>query len=388
MLGLVYHRVRNHLRGLPRAAVTRGCPPGLFGYRFLAKESVDGYFRRRRDPAEAVVVIHPAHQERHPLPTNVPDREQLPKVRGWWGNSFHDIPERTSTPTFIATLRDCRVVPSFDSRGQFWATIVSHEGRSVELRELSFRPWQARFLRTLPTRRIERATWVVERVYDNYSHWLTAHLPKLLMLRDLGMADGVLLPTVLAPVIHESLKFFGMPAEQFGAFDPSVSLRVDELTVVGTDRFRPELLRMVAAQCPVESAVAPHRRVFISRAAAARRRLSNEDDLWPILARAGFEKVQMERLAFSQQVALMRQTAVLVAPHGAGLANMMFCPTGARVVEIADLEFPNPNFYALAAAMGHSYWLLAASPCGLGAPPERDLRLDPAALRGVLNQLI
>jgi capsular polysaccharide biosynthesis protein len=128
--------------------------------------------------------------------------------------------------------------------------------------------------------------------------------------------------------------------------------------------------------------------VFISRGAAARRRLSNEDDLWPILARAGFEKVQMERLAFSQQVALMRQTAVLVAPHGAGLANMMFCPTGARVVEIADLEFPNPNFYALAAAMGHSYWLLAASPCGLGAPPERDLRLDPAALRGVLNQLI
>ena len=40
-----------------------------------------------------------------------------------------------------------------------------------------------------------RATWITERVYDNHSHWLTAHLPKLLMLRARGELGDVVLAT-------------------------------------------------------------------------------------------------------------------------------------------------------------------------------------------------
>jgi len=387
MLGLISARLRSNLGKLPQVAVTRGVSPALFGYRYLQRETVEDYCTRA-PAAASFQQIHPEEKATHRLPCNVADRDLLPKSRGWWGYSFHDVPERTSSPTFLATLPDCRVVPSFDSKGQFWATIVNRDKRAFELRELSFRRWQARFLRNRQSRHLAKATWLVERVYDNYSHWLTAHLPKLLMLRDLGLEGKVLLPTVLSPLVHQSLDFFGLPAERFPAFDPTVPLRVDELTVVGTDRFRPELLRLVARHCPIPPAERPTRRIFISRAGATRRKLLNEDELWPILEHAGFERVRMEALTFCEQVTLMRQTSLLVAPHGAGLTNMIFCPEATQVVEIADMEFPNPNFYAVASAMGHHYWLVEAKAHGAVRPLDRDLWVDPQALVSVLEQLV
>ena len=95
----------------------------------------------------------------------------------------------------------------------------------------------------------------------------------------------------------------------------------------------------------------------------------------------------MEEYDFEAQVRLMQQTAVLFAPHGAGLTNMMFCPEGADIVEIADLDFPNPNFYALASAMGHRYWLIPAEGVGGGHPLEKDMTVGPEKIARVLEAL-
>src|SRR5690606_1281491 len=64
----------------------------------------------------------------------------------------------------------------------------------------------------------------------------------------------------------------------------------------------------------------------------------------------------------------------------AGLTNMLLCPAGARIVEMADLSFPNPNFYAMASALGHRYWIIEAEAVGAGHPLRRDMRVDPARL--------
>jgi capsular polysaccharide biosynthesis protein len=127
-------------------------------------------------------------------------------------------------------------------------------------------------------------------------------------------------------------------------------------------------------------------RVFISRAGSKGRQLVGEDKLLPILARYGFEIVQMEELSWSEQLALMQRTKVLVGPHGAGLTNMMFCPPGATIIEIADPLYPNPNFYALACAMAHAYGLVPARSVGEnGHRLYRDLELDPSLLETTLE---
>lgn len=389
-------RVRNALRHgryrVSRAGVNSGLHAGWFGYRYVQHETVPEHFARHQGDRAAgrCETLHPADVAHHPLPCNIDSREELPDDRGWWGYSFRDVPARESGQTLIATIPDCRIVWYRDpaQANDFFPAIIAGDGRALDMREVRFRPLHAETLRRSgPPDRLKKATWFIERVYHNHSHWLTAHLPKLLLLRDRGALDDVLMPPERTAGMDGSLRMLGLEPDQFTTFDPSRPLRVDELTFLVTDRFRPELLRLVPEAYGVLDAPPAHRKVYISRARATRRRLLNEDEIWPLLEAEGFERVFMEELGFEQQVELMRQTAVLFAPHGAGLTNMMFCPPGAHIVEIADLSFPNPNFYAVACAMGHRYWLLAGTGLGDLHPLEKDLHIDPTKVRELLHRL-
>ncbi len=343
---------------------------------------------RGGDGAGHYETIHAPSVSRNPLPRNVEARDRLPDDRGWWGHSFRDIPQRRNGETFLTTVRDCRIAPFVDDRDRFWVTLVNRDDRALDLREMAFRPWLGETLRSGNPDRRKRATWICERVHHNYSHWLTAHLPKLILLEGRGELDQVLLPERRPAVMDQSLRLFGMDPHRFPTFETDRLLVVDELTVMGTDRFRPELLQSVREACPLPPSPRPHRRVFISRGKALRRRLMNEEEIWPLLEEAHFERVHMEDLSFEAQVALMRETAVLVAPHGAGLTNMMFCPPGTHVVEMADLGFPNPNFYAVSSAMGLPYWLLPAEALGEVHPLEKDLRIDPEGVEEVIRRIL
>lgn len=373
--------------------VRRGVPAAWLRYRWVHRETVPEYFARHNDSEQAgrYETIHPEAEAKNPLPCNVTSRDELPNDRGWWGYSFWDVPQRTSGETFVATIPECRVVWYNDpaQEDDFYPAILTGDQRALDLREVRFRPLHAEVLRRSASAvRLKRATWITERVYHNHSHWLTAHLPKLLLLRERGELGDVLLPPARTTAINESLSLLGMDPREFRTFDPDRPLEVAQLTLLGTDRFRPELLRMVPQAYGVYDAAPPHRRVFISRAKAARRRLVNEEEVWSLLEPLGFERVRMEDLSFEHQIALMKQTAVLFAPHGAGLTNMMFCPPGAHVVEIADLSFPNPNFYALASALGHRYWLLSGESLGDCHPLYKDLRIDTECVEGTLQNLL
>lgn len=384
--------LKKALNRVARAGIARGVPPAWFGYRGVPHETVQAYFARHSGSADAGTykTVHPRGQATNPLPANMASRDKLPDDQGWWGYSFWDVPERTSDETFIATVPDCLITwyKDPDKKNDFYPAILNKDSRAFDMRELRFRPLHATTLSRSPKpARLKKATWFIERVYHNHSHWLTAHMPRLLLLREQGLLDQVILPPERSATIDDSLRLLGLKPEDFQSYDPDRPLIVDELTILGTDRFRPELLQMVPEAYGVHEAPAPHRKVFISRLRAARRRLVNEEEVWKLLEPQGFERVLMEDLSFEEQVRLMRETAVLAAPHGAGLTNMMFCPKGADIIEIADLGFPNPNFYALAAAMGHRYCLIPATSLGDVHPLEKDLQVDPVLVSETLNQM-
>lgn len=375
----------------PLAVETLGLPPSWVGYRVWKKETVREHLTRMGGLARDLELIHAERIFQNPLPRNLESRNSLPRQVGWWGYSFWDVPARTGGETFLARVEDGRVVHYVDPENhQFYPALLSSDHRSLELREIRFRPEHALMMRQggMKSQRFERATWILERVYKNYSHWFTAHLPKLLLLRDRQQLDSVLMPPNPPSLVRESLAMVGIDVERFPTYDPDAVVEVDELTIFNTDRFRPELLCSVREAFWKPAAAPPHRRVFISREKATRRRLVNEDEIWPILKAEGFERVVMEDLPFAEQVALMAETSILFAIHGAGLTNMMFCGPGTHVVEIADLSFPNPNFYAVASALGHHYWLLSGTPVGDEHPLKRDMRADPATIREILPGLL
>ena len=70
--------------------------------------------------------------------------------------------------------------------------------------------------------------------------------------------------------------------------------------------------------------------------------------------------VDSAHLSPHEQVSLFSSTSLLIGQHGAGLANMLWMPTGSTVVEILPPSPPwvEPIFANLAAALGHQHRLV------------------------------
>ena len=359
--------------------VDRGLPPRLAASRY-----------RRRLPAARAALrlceIHAPRVVRARLPVGVARAGELPGDPGWWGFSFRCVPERPAGPTRLIVVEDARVLARPDPRagGDYVPAVLDAAGRSLDLREIRFRPIHAALAARPPDLVMDKAVWVAERVFHNYAHWFTAHLPKLVMLRDEGMLDGLVLPAGRPGWVNESLTRIGISA--FRELPTPGVLFARRLTLVQSDRFRPELLQ-AGRDAMAKTEAHPDRRVFVSRREARGRRLLDEDALAPALRAAGFDLVAMEELSLSDQIALMARTETLLAPHGAGLTNMLFCPAGTRIAEIADPAYPNPNFYAMATALGNEYHYLRARGEGDRHPLRQDLRLAADELGAFLQRL-
>ncbi len=222
-------------------------------------------------------------------------------------------------------------------------------------------------------------TVVASALGEGYCHWLLDELPRLLSLPREARGS-----TLIAHAELECSRTAFARLDWTGAMlEPKrrAHWRCEQLLVPllpgwtgRATRRQLELVVEFAARLP---AVAPRlkgERLFISRAAARRRRLSNEPEVVAALAPLGFEAVRLEELSWAEQVACFRRAKVIVAPHGAGLANLAFCAPGTRVVEGFNRSHVNDCFWQIAALRGLEYRAVVA----VGTEP---LACDPKANR-------
>jgi capsular polysaccharide biosynthesis protein len=127
------------------------------------------------------------------------------------------------------------------------------------------------------------------------------------------------------------------------------------------------------------------RRLYISRRRAKWRKILNEASLVEALGAYGFEVVECEKLTFDEQVRTFSHAEVIVGAHGAGLANMMFSPPGAKVLEIAHPQWPNPDYFVLAANLGLDYCIEMGRPAGIAAPAYDHIEVDLTSLCKTLD---
>jgi capsular polysaccharide biosynthesis protein len=377
-----------------------GVPPSYVGYRHLRSETPKGYAERARTspagPPYAFQCIEGERMVGGALPGNVPSRHLLSRAKGIhenvqrWPLSFYDVAGRRASETFVATISDCRIVTRADKNGHDLCAIINKDERLLNVRGTGFDEGHARVLRSVKdVKRLTRAAWVLEHWYQNYHHWLAYHLPKIVLLDELGLAAQIVLPDDLrrTPVIEQSIRSLGLEPVRLQKLDAPV-MSVAELTVVGMDYYHKALLQKVRDKIAGPAVESPSRRILISRLGAGRRRLENEEEVWTVLENFGFERVLMEDLSFERQVELMKETSVIVGLHGAGLANMIFAPKGTHILEISDRAFPAPDHYALASALDHHYWLAYGStPTGSHDPGYDDVVADPAEIKEIVSRI-
>jgi capsular polysaccharide biosynthesis protein len=195
-----------------------------------------------------------------------------------------------------------------------------------------------------------------------YSHWLFDVWPKLHAMKALGALDGaqVIVNDCGAALRSATLAPLGLDAGRVRLVDTSgVEVAAERALRIGPCReilyTPPWIIDAVRSSfLPKATPARGRRRLYITRAGAERRRVVNEAAVRELAEAHGFETVALETLSLADTAALMSEAEAVLAPHGAGLANIVFCPPGCRVVEFFSHHI-SPEYWLLAARMGLDY---------------------------------
>ncbi|MCL2926659.1 MAG: glycosyltransferase family 61 protein [Trichodesmium sp. MAG_R01] len=78
-----------------------------------------------------------------------------------------------------------------------------------------------------------------------------------------------------------------------------------------------------------------------------------------LLEKFGFKSINLESISVTQQASLLPYSQVIiVATHGAGLTNLVFCHPGTKVIEIFHPEYVMNYYWLLSNICGLEYYQL------------------------------
>lgn len=199
----------------------------------------------------------------------------------------------------------------------------------------------------------------------NHYHWLVDYLPRLLMARRCMKLPRVLInrPSVIQ---LQSLTLLGI--EEWECVDPGESVRCERLWIPSLlarqTVVHPEVPAMLKQAFPASEA-GRRRSIYLSRRDASSRRIVNEAAL--LAALPDFETHVASGLSFQQQIDLFASCDRLLAAHGAGMANVVFCPPGARVYEFYTPLHQVTSMQILSIVSGAMHTFVPARNVTLGA---------------------
>ncbi|OYX77241.1 MAG: hypothetical protein B7Y77_02445 [Bradyrhizobium sp. 35-63-5] len=96
------------------------------------------------------------------------------------------------------------------------------------------------------------------------------------------------------------------------------------------------------------------RRLYVSRSDSTRR-IINEELLINRLKPLGFEVLVMTALTPMEQIDAFRAAEIVVMPHGAAGAHMIFAPLDCKLIELQSPQHLNSSYLTLAKGLGQKY---------------------------------
>lgn len=254
--------------------------------------------------------------------------------------------------------------------------------------------------KVLPSiRRFENEVAIVTASNQNfYWHWLFDILPRLLMLEDFGKNTEKIYIQKRYSFQRETLELLGILSdERIISGDRVPIISASRLVVpchnIASGREFPNWVVLV-----LRERFLPHtadkqkikgRRIYVSREAARFRRALNEGEIIDLLKQHGFSPVRLENLAFAEQVKLFRDAEIVVGASGSGLANLVFCSKGTKVIELFPTSTADANF-RLSRTLNLDYYFLTdpgskLGACGYDDYFVNDLRIEPKELKEILH---
>lgn len=130
-------------------------------------------------------------------------------------------------------------------------------------------------------------------------------------------------------------------------------------------------------------------RLYISRPDATHRNIINEKEIVKFLTEHGFEVFVPGENTLYEQIAVFRKARIIIGPHGAGLANIMWSSPGAIILEFMPEALLDVGYRFVSNLAGHNHNVLLCKelPHPLGNA-YADMEVDLAALQMALREVL
>lgn len=195
-----------------------------------------------------------------------------------------------------------------------------------------------------------------------YFHWIMDCLTGLYLWEKLDLSHFSYLYVANATDFKmETLAAYGVPTEKI------ISDKLDHASFEhifvpstlgggqawGAPRYLPEFHRKSVVNIP--PAEGAYDKIYVSRSKTKRRPMNNERKVEDLLAKKGFKVLFFEDYTFEEQIRFMKSARVVIAPHGAGLTNIVYCAPSTIIVELLCEYYLNCCFYKLSVVSKHRY---------------------------------
>lgn len=218
----------------------------------------------------------------------------------------------------------------------------------------------------------------------NYCHWLADWLPRASLVDRRLDQTYVLTCPLTSKFQQETLLACGFSPEKIIPMEPWSAVRATELIVPPyiSEVIHPSFRGSKWAMSFVKDVLPPSvpqdgqtefpERLYLSRGDAPGRRIVNELEFTRLLERYGYTPVTLSGRSVNEQAGLFNSAKFIIAMHGAGLTNILFCPSTTRIVEIFAETYGTLSFWILAASAGNPYATYVADRLHPGPYPQWD----------------
>lgn len=227
----------------------------------------------------------------------------------------------------------------------------------------------------------------------SYFHWIFDCLPRLKIIEDSNESFTYLIvPKGLKKYHKESLNLLGYNSKMLLEMEDNSHYLCEKLLVPSfpgkTGKIPKWSCYYLREKLIPKNIEKPYRKIYISRKDAIYRKVTNEEEIEQFLLCNGFEIIEMSSYSLLEQIRICAEAKVVIAPHGAGLSNIVFCQK-ATIIEIFSPSYVNLCFWNIANMVGNKYYYLLGQDTNGYVPHVvwRDFKVNIEELRRMLNRL-
>lgn len=227
--------------------------------------------------------------------------------------------------------------------------------------------------------------WVPMNRVSPYAHWLLEALPRLALLHEFPSETRILVPPHRSRYQVESLNFMGLRErsrlttenhliieDYYFSTQPTMICCYSPYAV---DFLRSSFLALAG------SAPATPLRFFVRRTGSWRN-IVNEVEVLTFFQKAGWSVVDTAAIGFKEQVQLFARAEAVCGVHGSGLANIVWCRRGSKVIELFADRYLGSDQEWISECIGVEYY-----PLIFGSDYKFNAMVDLGRLRRLLSSL-